>query len=117
MWRVAMPDTSILAGEKFGLDPEVMLSVFNGSSGKSGSTENKWPNFILPGTFDSGFGPRLMLKDMRIAVQLSEQGGTPAVLGADAVELWAQAANDLTPQADHTEIVRWLHQRADHRPE
>jgi 3-hydroxyisobutyrate dehydrogenase len=45
---------AMLAGEQFGLDPAVLLSIFNRSSGRSGSTENKWPNFILPGTFDSG---------------------------------------------------------------
>ncbi|MFI5953944.1 NAD(P)-dependent oxidoreductase [Cryptosporangium sp. NPDC051539] len=99
---------AILAGQRFGLKPEVMLSVFNGSSGRSGSTENKWPNFILPGTYDSGFGLRLMLKDMRIAVGLAEQTGRPARLGADAVALWAEAADALEASADHTEIARWL---------
>ncbi len=76
------------AGRRFGLDPEVMLSIFNGSSGRSGSTENKWPNFILPGSYDSGFALRLMLKDMGIAVQLAEQSGAPSRLGTDAVALW-----------------------------
>ncbi|SDH42610.1 NAD(P)-dependent oxidoreductase [Agrococcus jejuensis] len=96
------------AGMRFGLDPEVMLSVFNGSSGKSGSTENKWPNFVLPGTFDSGFGLRLMLKDMRIATGLAEQVGTPSRLGADAVDLWAEAAEGLAPDADHTRVAEWI---------
>jgi 3-hydroxyisobutyrate dehydrogenase len=99
---------AILAGERFGLDPEVMLSIFNSSSGRSGSTENKWPDFILPGTFDSGFGLRLMLKDMGIAVGLAEQVGTPDPLGRAATELWARAAEALEPGADHTEIVNWL---------
>lgn len=99
---------AIAVGERFGLDPEVMLAVFNGSSGRSGSTENKWPNFIIPGTFDSGFGLALMLKDMRIAVQLSEQAGAPSVLGADAVALWERAAAGLDRHADHTEVARWI---------
>jgi 3-hydroxyisobutyrate dehydrogenase len=85
-----------------------MLSIFNSSSGRSGSTENKWPNFILPGTYDSGFGLRLMLKDMRIAVGLAEQVGTPDPLGEAAAGLWAQAAEALDAGADHTEIVNWL---------
>ncbi len=99
---------AILAGERFGLDPEVMLAIFNSSSGRSGSTENKWPNFILPGTYDSGFGLRLMLKDMRIAVGLADATGRPSRLGEAAVELWAHAAERLPAEADHTEIVRWL---------
>lgn len=99
---------AILAGQRFGLDAQAMLSVFNVSSGRSGSTENKMPNFILPETYNSGFGLRLMLKDMKIAVQLAEQEGVPCELGRDAVELWSEAAEVLDPQADHTEIARWL---------
>jgi 3-hydroxyisobutyrate dehydrogenase len=99
---------AILAGQQFGLDTDVMLAIFNASSGRSGSTENKWPRFIAPETFDSGFGLRLMLKDMRIAVRLAEQMGSPSALGASAVELWSLAADELPPDADHTEIARWL---------
>jgi len=99
---------AILAGQQFGLDTDVMLAIFNASSGRSGSTENKWPRFIAPETFDSGFGLRLMLKDMRIAVRLAEQMGSPSALGASAVGLWSLAADELPPDADHTEIARWL---------
>jgi 3-hydroxyisobutyrate dehydrogenase len=102
---------AMIAGKRFGLDPEIMLSIFNSSSGKSGSTENKWPNFILPGGYNSGFGLRLMLKDMRTATDLADQLDVPDELGKAAVELWARAAEDLEPTADHTEIARWL---ADH---
>ncbi len=103
---------AIEAGKRFGLDPEVMLSVFNGSSGRSGSTENKWPNFILPGTFDSGFGLRLMLKDMRIAAGLARAVGAPSELGEDAVGFWATAAEELDPSADHTRVAEWIARRA-----
>jgi 3-hydroxyisobutyrate dehydrogenase len=99
---------ALLAGQRFGLDPAVMLDAVNGSSGRSGSTENKWPNFVLPGTFDSGFALALMVKDIRIALGLVEATGTPSALTARTVELWAEAATALGPDADHTEIVRWL---------
>ena len=101
---------ALLAGERFGLDPAVMLEAVNGSSGRSGSTENKWPNFVLPGTFDSGFALGLMLKDIRIALGLAEATGAPSALTARTVELWGEAAAALGPAADHTEIVRWLRQ-------
>lgn len=99
---------AMLAGERFGLDPATMLEIFNSSSGRSGSTENKWPNFILPGAYDSGFGLRLMLKDMRIATGLADQVGAPDPLGHAAAALWARAAESLAATADHTEIVNWL---------
>jgi 3-hydroxyisobutyrate dehydrogenase len=99
---------AMLVGQRFGIDPEVMLSVFNRSSGRSGSTDNKWPNFILPGTYDSGFGLRLMLKDMRIATDLARGCGLPSRLGEDAVRLWAEAADVLDADADHTEVAKYL---------
>jgi hypothetical protein len=43
-----------------------MLDIFNASSGRSGSTDNKWPNFIVPETYNSGFGLQLMLNDMTL---------------------------------------------------
>jgi 3-hydroxyisobutyrate dehydrogenase len=99
---------ALLAGQRFGLDPTVMLDVVNGSSGRSGSTENKWPNYVLPETFDAGFTVGLMVKDIRIALGLAEATGASAELSARTVELWGQAVEKLGPDADHTEIVRWL---------
>jgi 3-hydroxyisobutyrate dehydrogenase len=99
---------ALLAGERFGLDPAVMLDAVNGSSGRSGSTENKWPNFVLPETYNSGFALALMVKDIRIALGLAEATGAPSALAARTVELWSEAAAALAPDADHTEIVRWL---------
>lgn len=97
---------------RFGLDPKVVLDVVNGSSGRSGSTDNKWPNFILPGTFDSGFGLRLMLKDMRIAEALAEELGTPLALGSEAVAHWAEAADALPDDADHTRVAQYIAEQA-----
>lgn len=99
---------AMVAGQRFGLQPEVMLEIINGSSGRSGSSENKWPNFILPGTYDSGFGLRLMLKDMRTATALAEQLDVPIELGEAAVGRWAEAAEALPPSADHTEVAKYL---------
>ncbi len=103
---------AMLAGQAFGLDPAVMLDIVNGASGRSGSTESKWPRYILPATFDSGFSIAFMVKDMKIALQLADAAGTPAPLSRAAVAAWARAADDMPPGADHTEIARWL-QRGD----
>lgn len=99
---------AILAGQSFGVEPELLLEIVNGSSGKSGSTENKWPNFILPGTYDSGFALQLMLKDMKIAVDLADQVHAASRLSHAAVQLWEEAAATLPEGADHTEIARWV---------
>ena len=101
---------AMTAAAAFGLDVQAVLDVVNTSSGRSGSTENKWPNFIIPGTFDSGFSLRLMLKDVRTALGIAESADTAARLSAFAAGLWAEAADALPAGADHTEIARWLAQ-------
>jgi 3-hydroxyisobutyrate dehydrogenase len=99
---------AMLAGQAFGLDPAVMLDIINTSSGRSGSTENKWPNYILPGKFDSGFSIAFMVKDMKIALHLADAAGTAAPLSRAAVAAWASANDEMPAGADHTEIARWL---------
>lgn len=99
---------AMVAAARFGLDIPTVLDAINTSSGRSGSTENKWPNFIVPRTYASGFALSLMLKDMRIALDLVESGGLPSHLSAAAVAAWSEAAAELPAGADHTEIARWL---------
>ena len=102
------PGEAMTAGERFGIAPETLLAIINGSSGRSGSTENKWPNFILTGRYDSGFAAGLMFKDMRIATDLAHTLGTPTTLSDAAVAAWEQAVADLGAAADHTAVARWI---------
>jgi len=106
---------AVLAGERFGIDPQMFLDVVNSSSGRSGSTEQKWPRFVLPDTFDSGFSLALMVKDMKIATDLCQQLGIGTSLGEEAVKRWSEASTGLPENADHTEIVRWLRTSASHK--
>jgi 3-hydroxyisobutyrate dehydrogenase len=104
---------AVLAGQAFGLDPAVMIDIVNDSSGRSGSTQTKWPRYILPATFDSGFSMRFMVKDMTIALELAETAGCAAPLSRAALELWTNAADGMPDGADHTEIASWLQHAAD----
>ncbi|MFF3567488.1 NAD(P)-dependent oxidoreductase [Nocardia jiangxiensis] len=97
----------VAIGRSFGLDPEVMIATINAASGRSSASEIKFPRFVLPETYDSGFALRLMLKDIRIATGLAAELGIGAALGDRAVQVWSQAATDLGPAADQTEIARW----------
>lgn len=98
---------AMTAGQRFGLDPEVMLAVFNASSGRSGSTELKWPEYVLTGRYDSGFALSLMVKDIGIALGLIRASGAPDTAATAVAAAWAQAAQALPATADHTDIARW----------
>lgn len=99
---------ALIVGQAFGLDPAVMTDVFNSSTGRNNSTENKLKQFILSGRFDAGFSLRLMDKDLATAFKLAQDVGQPMELGRHLVSLWHEAAGALPPQADHTEIFRYL---------
>lgn len=103
-----MTTEAVFAAQDFGIDPDVALAVFNSSSGRSGSSEKKWPDFIRTGTFDSGFGLSLMLKDVGIAAALLDSSGRPSAVAEAVREGWAAAAERLGPAADHTEVARYL---------
>ena len=103
---------AVVAARRFGIDAAIFLDVVNGSSGRSGSSEYKWPTFILPGTYASGFSLALMRKDLAIACRLAEARNAPLDLGAAVAALFEQAGRDLPDDADHTEIARWLVQQA-----
>ena len=98
---------AIQAGRRFGLADDVMLDVINASSGRSWSTEFKWPTFIVNDAYNSGFGLRLLLKDMKIATSLARELGLPSVFGEAAVERYELAADELPADADHTEIAKF----------
>ena len=99
---------ALIAGRRFGLDPAVMLEIVNGSSGRSGSTENKWPNYVLTEKYDAGFSVRLLVKDMRLALGIEHATGTPSPVSEAVLAAWEAALGELPGDPDHTEIARWL---------
>jgi 3-hydroxyisobutyrate dehydrogenase len=99
---------AMMAGERFGIEPSVMLEILNHSTGRNSATEQKYPAFIVPRSFNSGFALGLMAKDLAIARDLAESLGTPSALLRECAELWRRAHHRLGPNADNTEVVRYL---------
>ncbi len=103
---------ALLIGRRFGLDPSIMIDVFNASTARNNSTENKLKQFVLSRSFASGFSLGLMVKDLTTAVELAHATGTPAPFSAGCRELWAAAQAELEEDADHTAVVQWLEKLA-----
>jgi 3-hydroxyisobutyrate dehydrogenase len=98
---------AILAGQRYGLDPRVMLDAINTSSGRSAASQSKLPDYVLPGR-DTGFALRLMVKDVAIALGVVRETGAAAPLAEETLALWQRAAAELPPGADQVAIVDWL---------
>jgi 3-hydroxyisobutyrate dehydrogenase len=99
---------AVMAGERFGLDPKVLINVLNASTGRNSATDHKYPNMVLPRTFNSGFAIGLMAKDLRLALEVARAAGTPAALLEDTSRLYSEAEELLGGRADNTEIVKYL---------
>jgi 3-hydroxyisobutyrate dehydrogenase len=97
---------ALLIGQRFGLDPAVMVDVLNASTGMNNATQKKFKQFVLSRTFDSGFGLDLMLKDLTIALGVARETGTPAPVSSLCRELSAAARAMLGAGADHTELAK-----------
>jgi 3-hydroxyisobutyrate dehydrogenase len=102
---------AVAIGRTFGVDPATLIDAINGSSGRSGATEQKFPRFILTETYDSGFTATLMVKDLHVALGLGEQLGISTPLSAESTRLWDDALADMPTNADHTQIAHWVDRR------
>lgn len=107
----AAASEAVLIGKAFGLDPDLMADVFNGSTGKSNATEVKLKQHINNRKFASGFTMGLMAKDLTLARKLAGDMQVDAK-GLEAVQaLYARAVDELGETEDHTAIIKILEQK------
>jgi 3-hydroxyisobutyrate dehydrogenase len=99
-------------GRQFGLKADKMLDVINLSTGRNQATEVKVARYMLSRSFDSGFEMSMMLKDMRIALGMAEEGGLSFPVATSSLEEWAAASEELGPRADHTQLAQYVEARA-----
>lgn len=100
------------AANKFGLDPHVVNKVFNASTGRNNTTENKVENFMLNDAFNSGFSLALMRKDVQIALSFIENMNCYANLARQCVLTAKEADEKLGKGADHTAMYDYVRSQA-----
>ena len=105
---VAVTAEAMKTARAFGIDEQVFIDVLNASSGRSNTSENKASQFMLSGTFASGFPIGLMSKDVDIAVALADQLGVDAELSRETAELWKRVAIAGHAGDDHTKMYEFL---------
>jgi 3-hydroxyisobutyrate dehydrogenase len=98
---------ALLIGRKFGLDPAVMVDILNASTGMNNSTQVKFKQFVLSGSYNAGFTLDLMVKDVGIALGVAEDLEVNAPFSLLCRNIWAAALADLGPGHDHTELARF----------
>lgn len=92
---------ALIAGERFGLDPRVIVDVLNVSTGQSFATTHVMGDHVVDGKFASGFALPLITKDVRIAQALQASVDHDAPV-CDAVAASLGSALDALGNVDHT---------------
>ena len=102
---------AVLAGQRFGLEAQIIVDDLTASTGMNNSTLNKFHQFILSRRFDAGFSLDLMLKDLRTAMEIARATGSPVPLGEACLEAWTKARDAVGTGADHTAVARYWEKR------
>jgi 3-hydroxyisobutyrate dehydrogenase-like beta-hydroxyacid dehydrogenase len=103
---------AVAMGVKAGLDPAVMIDVINAGSGRSRASDQKFPQSILPRTFNYGFATGLMLKDVRLAVSEAKDLGVPNDVISKVLDAWETTNKEYGGDSDFTSIVKMIETRA-----
>ena len=99
---------AVTVGKAFGLDPDVMADVFNGSTGKNNATEVKLKQHVNSETYGTGFSMGLMAKDLALGARLTGDLGLEADGLMAMKDLFAKGVEAFGGDADHTEIAKLL---------
>ena len=101
-------------GRKLGLEDQAMFDVMSTSSGYCWSLNNYSP---MPGIgpqspadndYKPGFASSLMIKDAGLAQQAADDVGQATPMGAYALELYKQFAEETPDDLDFSGIIKWL---------
>ena len=82
---------ALVIATKLGLSPDKVIDAINSSSGRSWSSQSKFPNFVLNNAFNSGFTIGLMNKDIETAMRLGRELHIPMFVGATVQQLYNYA--------------------------
>jgi 3-hydroxyisobutyrate dehydrogenase len=99
-------------GAKLGIDPHVLASIMNTSTGRSWSSEvcNPYPGVVstAPASreYSGGFGTDLMLKDLGLATDAAKSVKQPAFMGALAQQLYQALSTQGRGGFDFSAVVK-----------
>ncbi len=103
---------AFVLGVKAGADVETMARVIGSSSGGNWQLDNPIRLRAFSGTFEPGFFTDLLVKDLRLVLQMADQLKVPVTLGAVAMQMYEVARAQGYGRRDYTSVVRHLEEVA-----
>ena len=93
-------------GARNGMASARMLEAINLSSGRNTASADKFPKYVLTGTFDFGFRLELMRKDLSLLQEAAAAADLPMPLAQSVVDLFSRASEVVPHDADLTAIAQ-----------
>ncbi|WP_426990925.1 NAD(P)-dependent oxidoreductase [Cupriavidus sp. 30B13] len=107
---LAVNSEAFAVGEKFGLDPAMMLKVVNASSGQNWVSTTHWQPQIVDRKFACGFTMQLLEKDVRVAMSLYDAMGAKGTVSRSVAASCAQSLRAAAPGADMSVMAQQAQQ-------
>ena len=109
---MAITSEAVVMGVKAGLDPSLVIDVFNAGTARNSATQDKIKQHVIPRTFAYGFGLGLLNKDIRLCMAEADALGTPMIVGSAVRQLLSIATASEGFDADMTEMVKTVEEWA-----
>lgn len=109
---MAITSEAMAMGVKAGLDPSLIVDVFNAGTARNSATQDKIKQHVISRTFSYGFGIGLLNKDIRLCMGEADALGVPMVVGSAVRQLLSIATASEGYDADMTAMAKTVEEWA-----
>src|SRR5271154_3205990 len=103
---MAITSEAVVMGVKAGLDPAVVIDVFNAGTARNSATQDKVKQHVISRSFNYGFAIGLLNKDIRLCMAEADAFGVPMVVGSAVRQLLSIATQTEGLDADMTAMAK-----------
>jgi 3-hydroxyisobutyrate dehydrogenase-like beta-hydroxyacid dehydrogenase len=103
---MAITSEAMVMSAKAGLDPALVVDVFNAGTARNSATQDKIKQHVISRSFSYGFQIGLLDKDIRLCMAEADAFGVPMIVGSAVRQLLSIATAREGFDADMTALVK-----------
>lgn len=103
---MAITSEAVAMGVKAGLDPTLIVDVFNAGTARNSATQDKMKQHVISRSFSYGFGIGLLNKDIRLCMAEADALGVPMIVGSAVRQLLSISTATEGMDADMTAMAK-----------